>query len=134
MPRDNDHKFPARRFFNFPFLEDELDPMGTSGLSVFEDKKHVCVEADLPGLKPEDVEVTFEKGMLLIRGERAEEQKDPDKKYYRKSSHAFSYQVQVPGTIDEKDEPEAIYNNGVMKISFRKSEASHAKKINVKTK
>ena len=137
MTREQDRWHPERSLFNAPFFEDrfaDFEPLSASGLSVFEDKQNICVEADMPGLKPEDVEITFEKGVLWIRGERKQETKDEGKKYYRKSSRAFSYQVQVPGAIDEKSEPEATYKDGVMHISFHKAENQKAKKINIKTK
>lgn len=129
-----------RRFFNsafnYPWAEDDLwSSEGThlSGLTISEDKGHVFVEAHLPGLKPEHIEVTFEKGILWIRGEKKEEEEDKHKKYYKKASSAFSYRLQVPGMIDEKKEPEATYKDGVMKVSFPKTQESQSKKIKIKS-
>ena len=126
-----------RPFFSFPFLEDDfwgLDVSSRSGLSISEDKDHVYVEAHLPGLKSEDIELSFEKGELCIRGDRKEEKEDKNKKYYRKASHSFSYRVFVPGEINEKKEPEAIYKDGVLKVIFSKSAISRSKKIPIKVK
>lgn len=103
-----------------------------SGLTVSEDKTHVHIEAALPGLDPKNIEVTFDNGMLWIRGEKKEEEKDKDKKYYRKASSSFSYRVAIPGKIDEKKEPDAIYKDGIMKVSFVKSGESKSKKIAIK--
>ena len=44
-----------------------------SGLSVSEDENHVFVEAALPGLKADEIEMTFDKGILWIKAEKKEE-------------------------------------------------------------
>ncbi|MCX6989687.1 MAG: Hsp20/alpha crystallin family protein [Chlamydiae bacterium] len=138
---DKNERLPAlRRFLNFPvtfpWSEDDLwgfEDNHQSGLAVSEDKDHVYVEAHLPGLKPDNIEVTFEKGMLWIHGEKKEEEEDKKKKFYRKASSSFSYRVQVPGAVDEKKEPEATFKDGVMKISFSKAQDSQNKKIKIKS-
>lgn len=103
-----------------------------SGLSVSEDKKNIYVEAALPGLKNEDVEVTLEKGVLWIKGEKKEEEQDKDKKIYRKATSSFSYRLALPSQIDESKEPKANLDKGVMTITFTKASQSQAKKITVK--
>jgi len=126
--------FPS---FRFPALweEDDEDKFLTvasipSGLTVSEDDKNVYVEAAIPGVDPEKVEVTFNKGVLWIKAEGEEEEKG--KKYYKKASRSFSYRVAVPGNIDEKKEPEAVCKNGVMKVTFTKVPEAKPKKITVK--
>jgi len=130
----NDRRLSLRPFW--PLLEEsfwdfEKEP---SNLSISEDEQHVFVEAALPGLKPEDIEVTFEKGVLWIKGEAKEETENKKRKYYRKASRSFSYRVQVPGQIDEKKDPEATYKDGIMKIAFMKTPQPEPKKIQVKAK
>ena len=124
--------FPA---FRFPSLwEDEERGLITgisNNLSVSEDEKNVYVEAALPGIDPKDIEVTFDKGILWIKGEAKEEEKK--KKYYQKASRSFSYRVAIPGEINESIEPEAKCKNGVMMITFAKSPKTQPKKITVKT-
>ena len=130
-----DDPFLPMRWRHFPLLEEEMtgwDMGGHTGLSISEDKDHVFVEADMPGLKADDIELTFERGTLWIRGEKKEEETNKDKKYYRKALKSFSYRVVVPGAIDEKKEPEADYKDGVIKITFHKTQQGQAKKIKVK--
>lgn len=127
-----------RNFWTFPTLpsiwEEEEDlltiPTGTNGLSISEDDKNIYVEAQVPGIDPKDVEVTFDKGMLWIKGEAKEEEKK--KKYYRRAMRSFSYRVALPTDIDAKAEPEATCKNGVMIVKFAKSPKSQPKKIAVK--
>lgn len=127
------------RFFKMPMYPiswDDEDDLAvsqgySSGLSLSEDKHNVYIEAAVPGVEPKDIEVTFDKGTLWIKGEVKEEEKE-DKKFYRKSTSSFSYRVTVPGEIDNDKEPEAVCKNGVMKITFQKKPTSLPKKITVK--
>jgi HSP20 family protein len=128
-----------RPFLSFPYFDEEfwsIDNTNDSGLSISEDVKNVYVEANLPGLKSEDIELSFEKGMLLIKGSRKEEQKDKEKKYYKKATSSYYYRVSIPALVDENKEPEATYKDGIIKIVFSKKHAAStkAKKIPVKNK
>lgn len=123
--------FPS---FRFPSLweeeEKEIISGIPSGLSVSEDERNIYVEAAVPGIEPKDIEVTFDKGILWIKGEAKEEEKK--KKYYRKASRSFSYRVAVPGEIDLNAEPVATCKNGIMTVTFPKSAKAQPKKIAVK--
>ncbi|MDP2638484.1 MAG: Hsp20/alpha crystallin family protein [Candidatus Levybacteria bacterium] len=113
-------------------LSDLVPMSGTlNGLSVSEDDKNVYVEAAVPGVDPKNVDVTFDKGVLWVKGAAEEEKKG--KKYYRKASSSFSYRVAIPGEVDWKTEPVATYKNGVMRVTFAKSPKAQPKKIAVKT-
>lgn len=131
-----------RNFFSFPSFnlpsfwdEDELAnlPTNQGGLSVYEDKENVFVEAAVPGLDPKEVEVTVQDDYLWVRGETKNEEKDKDKKYYRKATKSFSYRVAVPGNVDSTVEPEASYKHGVMVVKFKKATKALPKKIQVRT-
>lgn len=133
-----------KKFLSFPTMslsdfwgEDEdwlLNNSSQSGLSVYEDEKKIYVEAAIPGIDPQKVDITFHEGYLWIRGENKEEEEDKKKKYYRKAVSSFSYRVAVPGDIDIDREPEASCKNGVMTVSFTKSPKMQPKKIQVKVK
>jgi HSP20 family protein len=124
-------------FWRFPVTrsvwdDDEEMAMMTSpsGISISEDDTHVYVEVALPGVDPKDVDITFDKGTLWVKGEAKEEEQK--KKFYRKATSSFSYRIAVPGEIDTNIEPEALSKHGVMTITFTKSKASLPKKISVK--
>jgi len=109
------------------------DVSGPSGLSVSEDGGYIYVEAAVPGLKPDEIEITFDQGILWIKGEKKEEAEDKSKKFYRKSMSSFSYRVAVPGNIDEARQPEAEYLHGMVQIRFSKAKPSQPKKIPIKS-
>jgi len=127
-----------RSFFEFPrfpsLWEDEDGFWGTasvpSGLSVSEDEKHVYVEAQVPGISPDKIDVTYDKGMLWIKGQQEQEEKG--KKYYRKAASSFSYHVRLPEGVSWSTEPQASCRNGVMKVVFEKTPEVQPKKIQVK--
>lgn len=133
----NRKNYPAVRF---PFslfdesgeegwLQDFSDP---SGLSVSEDETNVYVEAALPGLQSHEIEMTFDKGVLWIKAEKKAVQESKNKKYYRKATSSFSYRVAVPGNIDESQQPEALFSNGMLHVTFPKTKQSEPKKIPIK--
>lgn len=128
--------FPRRFPFSvFEDMEDdwELQELSSpSGLSVSEDDDHFYVEAALPGIKPEELDMTYNKGILWIKGEKKEESEDKKKKFYRKAMNSFSYRVAIPGDVDESREPEAVCKNGVIKVTFFKSKKGPTKKIHIK--
>lgn len=127
------------RLFNFPSIwnEDEdlipLTSSTSSGLSVSEDDKNIYIEASVPGIDPQNIDITVHDGNVWIKGETKEEEKDKSRKYYRQATSSFSYRVTIPGEIDQNKEPAATYKHGVMKISFAKSPKSQPKKIQIKT-
>lgn len=122
--------------FHFPTLADfdawDIEPRENGGLTISADDKNVFIEAALPGVDTKDIDVTFDKGRLLIRGEGKEEEKG--KKFYRKAQRTYSYSVTPPVDVEQKKEPEATYKNGVMSVTFTRSPASQPKKLAVKTK
>ncbi|HAZ16261.1 MAG: hypothetical protein A2Y28_01800 [Chlamydiae bacterium GWC2_50_10] len=129
--------FPSTRFPFSLFEENEEegwihDFSDPSGLSVYEDEEHVYVDASLPGIQAGEIEMTFEKGILWIKAEKQEEHEEKHKKYYRKATSAFSYRVAIPGEIEERREPEALFKEGILKVTFQKSKKSETKKIPIK--
>lgn len=108
--------------------------LDTTNLDVFETEDEVVVKANVAGVEPNEVDVTFEKGVLWIRAERTETDNDTERKYYSRSSRSYSYKVAVPGMIDHGQEPTAEVEDGIVTISFKKAEASKPKKLAVKRK
>ncbi len=103
-----------------------------SGLTVSEDDQHVYIEAALPGIHPNAIDMIFDKGVLWIKAEREEETEGKKKKFYRKALSTFSYQIVVPGEIDESKQPDAVCKHGVLKVTFFKTKKGTSKKIPIK--
>lgn len=104
---------------------------GNNNLDVFETGDEVVVRANVAGVGEKDIDLTFEKGVLWIKAEKTEEKDDTAKKHYSKSTWNYSYRVAVPGFIDHGSEPKAEIEDGVITVTFKKSEASKPKKLTV---
>lgn len=113
---------------NWEELEKQFE--SDTGVSVYEDGPNVIVEAQMPGLKPNDIHVTVEDGLLRIDGEREEKEDNKERKYHRKASYSFSYRLTLPNYVDENS-PKAVYKDGIMQLTFKKSKEGKAKRINV---
>jgi len=105
-----------------------------SNLDLYETKDEVVVKANVAGVPSEKLDITFEKGVLWIKASAQEEQKDETKKHYSKASWDYSYRIAVPGEVDHNAEPQAEVDNGVLTVTFRKSEATKPKKLTVRAK
>lgn len=104
-----------------------------NGVDVFETENEYVVKANVAGVKADDIDVTFEDGMLWIQAKASEEEKDKEHKYYSKASWNYSYKVSVPGMVDYNQEPDVTLEDGVLVAKFAKSEASKPKKLTVKS-
>jgi HSP20 family protein len=103
------------------------------GVDVREDENHLYVEAELPGFKKEEVDITLENQTLTISGERRE---SPDKEQkgewllnerrYTRFLRSFT----LPPTVSEQS-VNAKLENGVLTITLNKREESKPRKITV---
>ena len=123
----------------FEDVENQLNALTarSGGLSISSDDKNIYVEADVPGLTAKDVDVSIDnEGVLWIKGEKKEEITDKEKKYYKRSQQSFSYCIPLWDEIDEKIEPQATCQDGVMRITFskKKEKQGESKKIRVQGK
>ena len=107
---------------------------GNNSLDVYETNEEVVIKANVAGVNESEVDLTFEKGVLWIKAQRTQEEEASDKKHYSKSSWSYSYKVAVPGTIDYGQEPSAEIEDGVVTVTFKKSESSKPKKLTVTKK
>jgi len=91
-------------------------------------------EADLPGIKPENVEVSLTGNRLLITGKREEEKETKDDTYYvrERSYGEFSRSFTLPDGIDSEHVRSAI-KDGVLTVVVPKKAAAKPKKITVAT-
>jgi len=102
-----------------------------TGISVSEDAQNVYIEAQLPGVSPDDLDVSIHRNTLIVKGEKKEEQIDKNRKFYRRAKNSFFYQVELPAPVEEESE-EAHYQDGALKLTFKKSQPIQIKKIAVR--
>ncbi len=87
---------------------------------------------DVPGLKPEDLDVELHEGVLSIRGSRSEEKKEEEKGYVRteRRQGSFSRQFRVPTNV-QADVLNAEVKDGVLTIEVPKGAEQGARKVSV---
>lgn len=124
--------FDLRSFWRWPAVWDEEDAAIGGGLDLYETEHEVVVRASVAGVDPSKVDITFEKGILWIKGEQEDETRE-GKKFFQRSHRTYSYRIAVPGNVDLKVDPEAAVKNGVLELKFKKLEEAKPRKISVKT-
>lgn len=102
-------------------------------LNVTETNKAYEITAELPGLAPGEVAVEITGGVLVISGEKKEEQETKGKTIHRveRRHGEFRRVVQLPGGFDSKG-GEATFEHGVLTVRVPKSAEQRPKKIAVK--
>ena len=102
-------------------------------LDVVRDGDNTLIHASLPGVKPEDINVTIEDGLLTIRAEPETEREGQDGNYLirERRTGKLDRTLRLPQTVDA-DKVESRYKDGVLTITLPKVEAEKAKHIEVK--
>jgi HSP20 family protein len=103
------------------------------GVDVREDNDHLYVEAELPGFKKEEVDITLENQTLTISGERRETpegEKKGDWLLNERRYTRFLRSFTLPPTVSEQS-VNAKLENGVLTVTLNKREESKPRKITV---
>ena len=104
-------------------------------LDMYQTDKDVVVKASLPGINPEEVNVSITGDMLTIKGEHKEEEEVKEADYFRKERRygVFSRSMSLPVPV-KTDKADAVFENGVLTLTLPKTEAVKPKRITVKSK
>jgi HSP20 family protein len=101
------------------------------GVDVREDADHIYVEAELPGFKKEEVDITLENQTLTISAEHKEtEEKKGDYLLNERRYQRFLRSFTLPPTVDEK-KVDAKLNDGVLSITLNKREETKPRKVQI---
>lgn len=105
----------------------------TPSVDIFENQNEIVLEAELAGLKPEDVEISIENNVLTIRGERKFEKKEEGDNFHRveRSYGSFTRSFTLPPTV-ETENVTAEFENGVLRLALAKREEAKPRRIEIK--
>jgi HSP20 family protein len=121
-----------QQMFDQTFAGDSLGTGAWAPVDIYEADNHdVVVKADLPGMKREDIKITFENQVLTIEGERKADAVAGDA--YRRAERgigAFRRSFTLPATIDG-GRIAASYQDGVLTVTLPRREESRPRQIPV---
>lgn len=124
------------RLFNEAFDrssdEASLTPWSPA-VDIYETEQNLVVKADLPDIKPEELDIRVENNILTIRGERQFEKKVNESNYLRveRAYGSFSRSFSLANTVNT-EAIQAEYKNGVLTLTIPKREEAKPKQIKVR--
>jgi len=105
----------------------------TPATDIYEDEEGLSLRFELAGVEPKDVDISFENGVLTLKGERKLEKEERKENYHRieRSYGACTRSFSLPATVDaEKIRAES--KNGVLSVLLPKKPEAKPKSIQVK--
>lgn len=96
-------------------------------------KDDILLRFDLPGIDPESIEVTVDRGVLSVSAKRAEEYAEGEKPFIRERlMGSFARRVRLSDTVDA-DKIDAGYSDGVLSVRMPLAEKALPRKVEVVT-
>jgi len=129
-----------QRELNMPMTKFDTEDNGNiatanwaPAVDIKEDDKAFTLLADIPGVDPDEIEVTMDKGVLTIKGERQSEKKTEEENYKRveRQYGVFYRRFTLPDSANA-EAIEAHSEDGVLKITIPKQEVAQSRRISVK--
>lgn len=104
-------------------------------IDMYETDDEVVVKTAVPGVAPEDMDITITGDTLTIRGETKTEEKEERRNYIRRERRygSFSRSVTLPGGL-QTDQADAVFEQGVLTLTIPKAEEVKPKAIKVKAR
>jgi HSP20 family protein len=122
-------------FRDFPFEDTSVGEAGRyPAVDAWEDEKAFHVEAEMPGLKEKDIEISVLGNELRIVGGTETGKEEKDNKYHRRERFVgrFSRVLRFPVDIED-GKVEAKYESGILSITLPKAAAALPRRIEVKS-
>jgi HSP20 family protein len=110
-------------------------PRGTfPAINIYEQDDGVVLMAEVPGIKPEQLDLTVLGDAVTLKGQRQEKDLPDGERFYRRERPigSFARTVTLPEAVNP-DSVKAEYRDGVLKVHMEKAEQAKAKKITIKS-
>jgi HSP20 family protein len=104
-------------------------------LDIAERPDAYVVTVEIPGVRPEDLDITLEQGLMTIQGERRFHGESTDQQWHRVERRygAFRRSITLPSQVDA-DAIEASFENGMLEVVVPKAEETRSRRIMVSAK
>jgi len=122
-------RFFEPRWDEFPALAGEWAP----SLDLSETKDALVVKAEVPGMDPQDIQVSLQEQFLTIKGEKKLEKEEKDERYHRveRAHGAFTRAVRLPVMVDA-EKVTATFKHGVLTVKLPKTPTAKGTTIPIK--
>jgi len=112
-----------------------FEPEGQLTIDVYETDKDIVIQSAIAGIKPEDLDITFENDMVIIKGKRERETQEEIRNYFYQECYwgYFSREIVLPKEVDSS-KAKATMKEGILTITIPKIERKNKRKILVESK
>jgi HSP20 family protein len=110
-----------------------VEGMGVLPLDVYESDDEVTVRASIPGVNPDDIDISVLGTTLTIKGEKSEDREEKKGNYHLRERHygAFQRSVNLPSQVNV-DRAQAGFKDGVLTLTLPKAEVAKPRSIKIK--
>jgi HSP20 family protein len=119
----------------FPFGEtiSALDLEWTPRLDLIESEAAYEVKTELPGMAKKDIDISLDRDVLVIKGEKKSEKEESGKHYHRREGRygTFYRSIRLPGEVKE-DNIDAAFKDGILTITLPKTEETKKRIAHIK--
>lgn len=114
-------------FDDFPSFGVNFENSFSPRIDISEKNDKILVEAEIPGVKKDDLKITLQDNILTIKGEKKKEEEHKENNYYRceRSYGSFSRSFTLPVEVST-EKVDAKFNDGMLKIELKKVEPKKA--------
>src|SRR6266853_2021767 len=115
-----------------PARDTALFSAWSPALDLYDEKDRFLVSLELPGMKKEDISLSFQDGVLTVSGERKHEREGKEGETFRSERYSGKFQrsVSLPAGVDAS-KVKASYKDGILHVELPKSEEAKPKQIEV---
>jgi HSP20 family protein len=120
------------KLFGGDFPEAEILGAWHPNVDIYDHGTEIVLQAELPGMKKEDVHVEVENNVLVLRGEKNREEKVQKDEYFRTERvyGAFSRSFSLPATVDA-EKIKAVFKEGILTVKLPKVEKAKPKHVEI---
>ena len=133
MTLRNDFDRLFENFMDLPQFQENRDLNWGLALDVTENENNFTIKASVPGINPDDIDITLSDNVLTIKGEFKEEHNVEEEKYHLRERRygSFGRSVTLPVMVNA-EAVEANYSDGVLTLTVPKAEEVKPKRISIK--
>ena len=134
--RGTDWTSDMDRFFDEFFRTPRMSTWSawTPAADLYETNDEFVLEMEMPGFHKDDLQVTVERGILTVSGQRREQEREENVTYHvrERSYDRFSRSFSLPQSVNA-DHVDAEYNNGILRVRLPKLAEAKPRQITVKS-